>query len=32
MHKKLKTSIALELFDLLAKTKLNSYAFSKFAD
>ena len=30
-HKKLKVTIGLELFDLLAKTKLNSYAFSIFA-
>lgn len=31
-HKKLKVSIGLELFDLLAKTKLNSYSFATFAD
>ena len=30
-HKKLKVTIGLELFDLLAKTKLNSYSFSIFA-
>ncbi len=30
-HKKLKVAIGLELFDLLAKTKLNSYSFSNFA-
>lgn len=30
-HRKLKVSIGLELFDLLAKTKLNSYSFSIFA-
>lgn len=30
-HKKLKVNIGLELFDLLAKTKLNSYSFSEFA-
>lgn len=30
-HKKLKVGIGLELFDLLAKTKLNSYSFSVFA-
>ena len=31
-HKKLKVAIGLELFDLLAKTKLNSYSFATFAD
>lgn len=30
-HKKLKVGVGLELFDLLAKTKLNSYSFSVFA-
>ena len=30
-HRKLKVGIGLELFDLLAKTKLNSYSFSNFA-
>lgn len=30
-HRKLKVTIGLELFDLLAKTKLNSYSFSVFA-
>jgi hypothetical protein len=30
-HRKLKVGIGLELFDLLAKTKLNSYSFSTFA-
>ena len=30
-HRKLKVTIGLELFDLLAKTKLNSYSFSIFA-
>lgn len=30
-HKKLKINIGLELFDLLAKTKLNSHSFSIFA-
>jgi hypothetical protein len=31
-HKKLKVSIGLELYDLLAKTKLNSYSFADFAE
>lgn len=31
-HRKLKVTIGLELFDLLAKTKLNSYAFALFAN
>jgi hypothetical protein len=31
-HRKLKVDIALELFDLLAKTKLNNYEFAPFAD
>lgn len=30
-HKKLKVSMALELYDLLAKTKLNSHSFAKLA-
>lgn len=30
-HRKLKVNIGLELFDLLAKTKLNSYSFAIFA-
>lgn len=31
-HKKLKAEIGLELFDLLAKTKLNNYEFATLAD
>ncbi len=31
-HRKLKAEIALELFDLLAKTKLNNYEFAPLAD
>jgi hypothetical protein len=31
-HRKLKPEIALELFDLLAKTKLNNYEFAPLAD
>ena len=31
-HPKLKGEVALELFDLLAKTKLNNYEFAIFAD
>lgn len=31
-HRKLRPDIALELFDLLAKTKLNNYEFAPLAD
>lgn len=30
-HKKLKVNIGLELYDLLAKTKLNSHSFAYLA-
>lgn len=31
-HRKLRPDIALELFDLLAKTKLNNYEFAPLAN